>query len=483
MKKVFKTTFLSLCILFTQDVFSQRLLVDYDFLNDDFTYYEVSKDGVKKQISRAMVTRNHNVKVQVSNYNPFVYTAVASYSTKEIQDAPNLNFLSMISPLGLPTGGSSFLNSITTGTETSRGGLFSDPKATLALEKVQDAYMTLYQAEQMTNNIDFVMQKVHKLKYNPYLPTDSIKAFTHELVSSLFGQSTVETQDFLMVANQINSTVNSDVAKLNSYVQNFEAAYQKYATTRGASGGFEGEGYNKMVQSWGTQAVQFAKSFDSELLLEKLDYLEIEYQSIMNTPFHFNTSDVAKGDEITITIDFYKNPENSDGSLATPSINNLSNLAKVKTKEIDVTVKGDLKINSSLGLAFPYYEDNSDFINKDSVITRIDGNNFTPNIAAYLNFYPYNGKNMTIGGTFGVGVPISADTKNFNFLLGGSTIFGSDNKLVLNFGATLGQVNKLDLGYTEGDNLGDMTSTVPMKKAYQWGGFIGISFALADIGN
>jgi hypothetical protein len=483
MKKILKTVLIAICALSIQDVFAQRLLVDYDFLNDDFTYYEVSKNGTKKEISRAMVTRNYNVKIVVSNYNPFVYTAVASYSTTEIQDAPNLNFLSMISPLGLPTGGSSFLNSITTGSETSRGGLFSDPKASQALEKVQEAYMTLYQAEQMTNNIDFVMQKVNKLKYNPYLPTDSIKSFTHELVSSLFGQSTVETQDFLAVANQINSTVNSDVAKLNGYVQNFESAYQKYATTRGSAGGFEGEGYDKMVQNWGSQAIQFANSFDSKILLEKLDYLEIEYQSIMNTPFHFNTSDIAKGDEIVVTIDFYKNPENTDGSFTAASISDISNLTKVKTKEVDVTVKGDLKINSSIGMAFPYYKDNAEFINKDSLITRTDGNNFTPNIAAYINFYPYTGKNATIGGTFGVGVPISADTKNFNFLLGGSTIFGSDNKLVLNFGATLGQVNKLDQGFVEGDNLGDVLTEVPTKKAYQWGAFIGISFALADIGN
>jgi hypothetical protein len=132
-------------------------------------------------------------------------------------------------------------------------------------------------------------------------------------------------------------------------------------------------------------------------------------------------------------------------------------------------------------MAFPYFNDNNVFINKDSSITAVEGNNFTPNIAAYLNFYPYSGRNATIGGTFGVGVPISSDSKNFNFLMGASTIFGSNNRLVLNFGATLGQVNALDQGYEVGDKLQDALVDVPTRNAYQWGGFIGISFSLVDL--
>lgn len=471
----------ALAMIASQWTLAQRLIVQYDFLSDDYTYYEVNKNGQIKETSRPVVTRNHNVKIEVVNYNPFVYTATASYSTKEVVESPNLNFLSMIAPLNLPTGGSSFLTSIVTDGASTRGGLFADPKVTQALDDVQRTYMTLYQAEQMTNNIDFVVQKINKLKYNAYLPGDSIKSFTNELVTSLFGQSNVETQDFITVAAQINSAVKSDVAKLNAYVQSFESAYQNYANTRGKSGGFEGEGFNQTVRTWGAQALQFANSFNSDALLAKLDYLETEYQAIMNTPFQFNTSDVAKGDEITVVIDIYRNPMNSDGTYDAGSLSELESLTKVKSTEIDITVRGDLKINSSLGMAFPYYKDNANYINKDSVITRIDGNNYTPNIAAYLNFYPYNGKNATLGGSFGVGVPISSDTKNFNFLIGGAAIFGSSNRLVLNFGASLGQINRLDQGFTEGEQLNDALVDVPTRKAYQWGGFVGISFTIADI--
>ncbi len=488
MKKLRIFSLFTLCFLVLGSANAQRLHIEYDFLNDDFNYYSVNKAGERKIMSRPVVTRNHNVKIEVKNYNPFVYTAVANYESKEIADAPNINFLKLISPLDLPTGSTSFLNSIigADGQDTrgkSNKDLWANADANKALEKVQVTYMTLYKAEQITNNIDFVMQKVHKLKYNPYLPTDSIKSFTQNLVVNLFGENHVESQDFLTFANKINQTVNNDVAMLQTHANSFANAYNRYTTTspKGKKGGFEGEGYDKVVQAWATQAIQFADNFDSDLLLNKLDYLETEYQAIMNTPFHFNTSDIAKGDEITVTIKFYKNPESTDGEITSGDISNVENLTQIKSQEVDITVKGDLKINSSVGVSFPYYKNNSEFINKDSVITSIEGNNFTPNISAFLNFYPYNGKNAAIGGTFGVGVPISSDGKNFNFLMGGSTIFGSDNRLIINFGATLGQVNKLDQGYEVGDMLGDALDLVPTRKAYQWGGFIGISFALANV--
>lgn len=480
MQKIKHLSLVVALLLVGQLSFGQRLLVQYDFLHDDYTYYKIAKNGKKTMIDRPVVTRNYNVKIEVVNFNPFVYSAIASYSSEEISEAPNLNFLSLMSPLSLPTGGSSFLSQITGAGDGTRGpgavsGVMADPKARMAYDAVEKTYQALYQAEQMMNNIDFVLNKVHKLKYNPYLPADSIKSFTQTLLNNLFNDPSVESKDFLVLGNTINSTVKGDLALFRSNISAFNDAYEKYASTA-RDPNFEGKGLDQVVKSWGVQAASFIEDFDSDLLLEKLDVLEVVYQSIMNTPYNFNTNDVAKGDELTVTIDFYKNPESADGP-----VTDIESLPKIKSKEIDITVRGDMKVNSSLGIAFPYYADNQEFINKDSLITGIDGNNFTPNVSAFLNFYPYNGKNMQVGGTFGVGVPMSADSKNFNFLMGMSTIFGNDNKLVLNFGPTLGQVNKLDNGFSIGDNLGDVLSDVPTRKAYQWGAFVGVSFTIASL--
>ena len=474
--RLLKLFSLLLAIAVSSTAFGQQLLVQYDYLNDDFNYYRLGSNGSRTQISRPVVTRNHNVKVEVINLNPFVYSAVASYSTKEFVQAPSIDFFSLISPLSLPTGGSSFLTKVTGFGDTTRGSdVMNDPNVRSAYEAIEETYKTLYQAEQMMNNIDFVLSKVHKLKYNPYLPGDTIKSFTQSLMNDLFSAPDVKTKDFLDLANKLNSTVKGDLMAFNANVDAFDEAYNLYVSnSREAT--FSGKGIDKVVHGWAKQATAFVQEFDSDLLIDKLDELEVMYQSVMNTPYSFNTNDIAKGDLVTVKIDFYRNTDNEDNVGES-----VESLPKVKSKEIDITVKGGLKISSSVGLAFPYYADNSNFINRDSVITAVDGNNYTPNISALLNFYPYNGKNVQIGGTFGVGVPMSSDSKNFNFLMGMSTVFGQENQVVLSLGPTLGQVNQLDQGYQVGDNLGDLTREVPTRKAYQWGAFVGVSFTITKI--
>ena len=473
--------FFGMCFLLAgSSVFGASLLIQYDFLSNDITYYKVSASGEKQAISKPRVDRNQTVKIEVVNFNPFVYTAKATYNRVEFDEGPQMGFFNMINPLSLGGGGSSFLSQLVgIGDDPSRGsaGVLSMPEAREAYLAIEKTYETLYKTEQLINNIDFVLNKVYRLKYNPYLPGDSIKSFTNILLTSLFAQKSIQTQDFLVLGNTINQTVSGGYSAIALQVENFEKAYNKYASSRST---FEGEGLDKKVRAMGYEAQQFVKSFDATSLLNKLDNLEMMYLSVMNTPYQFSTNEVAKGDELQITLDFYLNPV-SDGNGNAPAGYDISNMNKVKSTDFDITVTGDLKITSSLGLAFPYYSDNMNFINKDSIVTPITGNNYTPNITAYLNFYPYTGRGMMVGGTFGVGVPISDDTRNFNFLMGGALIFGSDNRMVVNFGASLGPVDRVGQGFATGDNLGDLTTPVPVTTGYQWGYFVGFSFTLADI--
>jgi hypothetical protein len=161
----------------------------------------------------------------------------------------------------------------------------------------------------------------------------------------------------------------------------------------------------------------------------------------------------------------------------------LEDLVMVKNKKLKVTVKGDLKINSSLGLAFPYYANNFGYINVGGEIVEQPGNNFAPNISAFMNFYPYNGKLGQLGGTFGLGLPIAGDDRNLSVFLGGASLFGSKNRIVLNAGASLGQVTQLDMGLQNGEMLDNEFMDVPTRQVWQWGAFLGISFSVADVVN
>lgn len=477
-KKPVKSILLLCLCLFHLNVFSQHLLVQYDNQRDIFRYFEVSKKNTQKEIFRPIVPKNGQVRVEVINFNPFLYNARATNSSKTYGSQNTLHFFNLISPLGLNLAGSNFLSEITeTVEEKSRGGLFADPRASVTYESLIQSYNSLYQAEQVINSIDYVLEKINKLKYNAYLPADSIKVYTQRLVASIMLNPQPQSVDFLKKGSEIQDAIVNGSKRMAQQSEQFLVAYQKFAETRGRSGGFEGEGLQDQVKNWNVTVQELADNYQHTALMQKLSILESEFQEIINTPFVFNTTEMAKGDELTIHLDFYHNPKGSDAYRDV----DISQLTPFKQKDITVSVKGDMKLNTSLGLAFPGFMNNDEFINKDSIIMQTSGDNYTPNIAAYLNFYPYSGRNVTLGGTFGVGVPISSDNRNFNFLFGSSILLGSEGKVAFHFGATLGQVNVLDRGFEVGENLGSNLLDVPTRTAYNWGWFAGISFSLANL--
>jgi hypothetical protein len=482
MKKQFKTLitslFLAFFILSNNNVNAQHLLVQYDNQRDIFRYFEVSRTNKTKEVFRPIVPRNGQIRVEVINFNPFIYNARATNSSRSFTSTGNLHFFHLINPLGLNMSGGNFLTQITENIdENARGGLFADPRASSTYQSVVQNYTSLYEAEQVVNSIDYVLEKINKLKYNAYLPADSIKKNTERLVASLMNSTAPQSIDFLRKGNQIQDAVVNGVQRMQQSSEQFLAAYQNYSNTRGRGGNFEGEGLNNTVQSWNMNVQKMYENYDHSDLVQKLTLLESEYQEIMNTPFVFNTTELAKGDELTIHLDFYHNPAGTESN----QFVDVSQLTPFKQKDITVAVKGDMKLNTSLGLAFPGFTNNEDFFNRDSLIVRADGSNYTPNIAAYLNFYPYTGKSLTLGGSFGVGVPISTDNRNFNFLFGSSILLGTENKVAFHFGATLGQVNVLDRGFQVGDNIGSNVVDIPTRTAYNWGWFVGISFSVANL--
>lgn len=469
-------TVLTSCIVFVllTDAAAQRLLIHYDYLKDNLSFLETNADGTVKETSQAVVKRNHQVKIEVTNLNPFIYTAIADFSNTKFNERPNLGFLSLVSPLSMTSVGTSFLSQINGSDMISRStqGVMAIPEARIAYRSIENTYNALYKAEELMKNIDFVTAKVYQLKTNPYLPGDSIRLYSQELIDQLFIKSHVETKDFLNMANRLHTTVQGDLSIFKANVQSFLNIYYGYSSTV-PDPNFEGKGLDAQVKNWQADADSFVLHFNYEQMQKKLEVLEQLYLSIMNTPFTYNASEVASGDELTITVTFYK--------LGEEALFGVEDLEVLFTKEIKIVVKGDIKVSSSAGVAFPYYRNNLEFINKDSLVSSIEGNNFTPNLSAYLSFYPYSGRGIQFGGTFGVGIPMSTDSKNFNFLFGFSTILGYDNRIVISMGPTLGQVNRLDRGYTLGDNLGDLISPAPTRTSYEFGGFIGISFSLSQI--
>lgn len=468
-------------LFFASAANAQSLKIVYDFNKDELRYYKMGLgDKVDKEISQAIVGRNKNVQIEVINFNKFVYSANCVYEDSKVEETSSTGFFNVIKPLVFPTSTGSFFSSLGgTPPETGRGGLLSSKSAATAYVDLQAAYTTLAKLESNVSNIDYVIKKLNELKYNPYLPTDTIVRMSEHLVENLFAKRTVSTGDFVDLVVLYNENYNNATSQLKRSTSQFLNAYGDYASSRGGES-FEGQGLDAYAKNLQTQLNAFTEELSSQDLTEKLNTLENLYTSIKVTTFTFNSSHMAKDDQIKISLAFFENAKDNEETQTT-DLDEIEALKKIKDKVIHVTVKGDMKINSSIGLGFPYFSDNENFINKDSFIVSQSGNNYSPNLAAYINFYPYSGRIMNIGGTFGVGVPLTSENRTLNMFMGMSALFGSDNRVALHAGATLGQVKTLDQGFIVGDQLLSNTQEVPTINSWQWGGFAGISFSLAEL--
>ncbi len=456
---------------------AQGLLIKYDFLKDDFTFYETRPGKPNVLISKPVVDRNHTVKLEVVNFNKFVYGANCTFESGETDENSKVNFFNLLTPLVVPQSGASFLSQFgAPDDEAARGGSrFNDKLADKSYLSAQNSYQTLYEVERTLKTIDFSIRKLQELKYNRYLPADSIKNMACMMVSKAIKSSGTSHGDFLNSIDQLSASYRQSLSAFKLSAEEFEAAYNRLSSSRGESMG------PNTLKKLEDEVEQMEEYYNEDFITGRINLLENMFESIANTEYKFNASELAENDFIKMEINIFEYPLNDQGLPTAVGLNQLEELNKVKTKKLKITVKGDLKINSSLGLAFPYYNNNFTYINVDGFIEEQSGNNFAPNLAAFMNFYPYNGKLGQLGGTFGLGVPVNGDDRNINILMGASSLFGTDNRIVINAGATLGQINKLDQGLKTGDMLENEFADVPVIQSWQWGAFVGISFSIAKV--
>jgi hypothetical protein len=390
--------------------------------------------------------------------------------------------LDIISPLVNPLGSGSFFTALggSLPDEIGRGGLMASRGASSAYDDILNAYKTLSILENDMKSVYYAITKLNKLKYNPYLPSDTIVNMSNRIVAQIFIKSVMNPSDFSEVIVRFNKNYISSLSNLKTSTISFLREYDSYASRN--EGSFEGRGLDAAVRRFNTEVSQITKTFNSDFITEQIDYLETVYSSIISTRYRFNSSHGAKDDEIDLTLNFYKVPMDEKGNHLSVDRSKLRELSRIKEKRINITVRGDIKVSSSIGLAFPKYQTTNEYIYRDSSIISVDGSKFSPNLGAYINVYSYTGRTVQLGGTFGVGVPMQDEQKNVNMYLGLTALFGSDSRGGLNAGASLGQVKKLGAGYEIENSLLPGDLTIPTRNVWEWGTFIGISFNIAKTG-
>ncbi|WPQ63638.1 hypothetical protein SIO70_02020 [Chitinophaga sancti] len=140
----------------------------------------------------------------------------------------------------------------------------------------------------------------------------------------------------------------------------------------------------------------------------------------------------------------------------------------VSQKTVNAWIKGGFKVDVSTGLYYSGLQDEKYSIRSDSTI--LSDRNGADSIvdrrsklykenngkgefgfASFLHFYPKIGPKFNISLNIGAGVTFSEKTR-IRYLAGVGFLFGAENRLGLNVGYILGNVNKLSSQYANGIN-------------------------------
>ena len=157
----------------------------------------------------------------------------------------------------------------------------------------------------------------------------------------------------------------------------------------------------------------------------------------------------------------------------------IPNLQTRQLSALDIPVYGGFKVNASIGVSFgSFFNQPQGYFLRDSVIVSEKRDGYLPIITSFLLFYPQSAGNVSVGGTFGVGLSIGGDSgaQSIHFLLGPSLIFGQSERIALSAGLMGGRTDRLGQGYQVGDSLISEAGTVPLRSVYELGFFVGLSF-------
>ncbi len=501
---------LTITILFGFMAHSQEIIIEYDYIGKTSRYLKTDKHGDTVTVKSPIVKSGTDVLVKVINFNENALFTEAEITSETLVESSNpFGLLNMLSPI---------FNVASKGVLTNmfddRGvdiseiefGFSSDVANDPQLKTVQDKFMTLNRKvynlallEQTIQDLEFGLNQLYILSRNTKLYPAEIKEQARQIVSTtLKNGDQPELSSFYRKRETILKESREQIASVNLVSK--DILKYEHLTQQDNFGFASAENlqvYEQLTIETENlvEAIEdFESTFSKEEIEQMLQLMQQLYFSISNSSFTYSTNALAEGDRTNINLVFYAIPPvgtidnseeeideeedlESDFGYSLPSQN--YSAKPLRTKSFKVKVSGGLKVSPSIGIAFPsYFGASKDYYARgDSAIVEVKGNNFTPNIAAFVNFYPYTGRAVNFGGSFGVGIPISGEAISPSFLLGGSLILGNKYRIAITAGMATGPVSRLENGYEVGQIL-EQFQELKTKIKYTVGFYSGISFTI-----
>jgi hypothetical protein len=193
------------------------------------------------------------------------------------------------------------------------------------------------------------------------------------------------------------------------------------------------------------------------------------YEAIQGNAFSTTYRTVAKHDVMSYRINFIQKTEAT--APETPE--------QVSFPPVTLRTHGGVKVNTSVGMTLGHYaRPQSSWFVADGTIQHQEEDQFSPFLASYLHFYSQGRKNLSVGGSLGIGLPIGSELglANAHLFVGPSFFFGNTERFVLNLGIMAGKTKHLGRGLATGMITDYSTDDLPLRDRYQFGYSCGLSF-------
>ncbi|MBK8491848.1 MAG: hypothetical protein IPL49_13410 [Saprospirales bacterium] len=519
--------------------YSQSLKIYVDAASGK-TSYVCGKDTLEKPV----VKRGETINLYLSNFNNYLYEVEIEESQKQTTYfSTGVDTSQLGSNLAKSPGGSSAFDLISTimnpsgllglnqlaggqlsflgGMSFGSKGFAADDEEAMILQQLQDwefqyekaledwartenSLMTIQQNVERLVNAKAIQsmasEEIRKLQLNPNLSVKQIKKLSEEYLQMVFSNTPPSEidMDYLWKIHQKGQELTLSLKDIETERANYEAKMGEIQQIGQAIVPLKDriyspqvlDVYNKIEQSIQGSLTKGTKEFSrldktyedlekvvSELSgedFQQLIKLRYTYEEVMSNDFSFAYQTTAKQDLTELTVKLNPKEDLPDNI----------RVASRKLASFQVPTKGGLKINGSVGIGFgQFFARPQSYFVRDSIILADNEDSFVPYLSSFLHFYNYKPGQVSIGGSFGVGMPVfnSKGDQSIAFFLGPSLFLGGAQRITLTGGIMGARVQNLANGYKVGDVLDNPFLGVPTGNSYQLGYFLGISINV--IGN
>jgi len=502
---------------------AQDLHIYYDMLTQTPRYIIDSQE-----VKRPYVRRGANVILHIENYNNYLYDVVIEQQNNEIRLPANVapNALSTLFPtlgknsadffslaggrglsgLALGGGGSSDREDAPTSFDASLG--ISRTQFQELTQTVETFNQTLEKIETINSSIDntrktvqslveshqvnaLIFKEIENIKYDPALTPAQIKRMTKDYMCKALnlppnqeeirlsldslirkGNTRAQLVNLLEEVKEKHDDYRDEKARLNSLKEQLDNQFSSNLLLNSQYVLPALRSYDQAADEENDITILENRLLNlvtemPDVNLAQLAALWREFEALQGNDFAKDHRAAADGDHIVFNVRF------------TPNETGQNNKAPVlQIAPLQVPVAGGFKVNASIGIAFgQLFERPQSYFVRDSVIRAEDKDSFVPIIASFFHFYGQSKGNVSFGGNFGIGLPITGDAgQSASFFLGPSLIIGRSERIVLNGGLMGTRVERLAQGFEVGDRFRSEVSNVPTKDVYEMGYFLGLSF-------